>query len=57
MSNVVSMESKLEALEQQLLDAELVYGICLEEYDMAKDSLEKASIKLANAIAAMEKLV
>ena len=56
-SNVVSMESKLEVLEKQLLDAEWIYGIRLEEYDVAMFNLERATDRLTKALAAMEGVV
>ena len=57
MSNVVSMESKLEELERNLLWAESNQLDAIIEMQAATHLLEKANTELAAAIEALEKHV
>ena len=57
MSNVVSMESKLEALERELDRAAWSQEKAMERLVLAIANLDGANIRLAKAMEAMEKLV
>lgn len=57
MTNVVSMESKLEELERRLQSAETYYSDKLYDYEFAKLKLEDAAESLRKAIVALEKYV
>ena len=57
MSNVVSMESKLEELERKLAQAENHQKNCLYILEESIDRLEVANKNLALAIAALERML
>ena len=57
MSNVVSMESKLEALERELDRAAWSQEKAMERLVLAIANLDGANIRLAKAMEAIEKLV
>jgi hypothetical protein len=57
MTNVVSMESKLEELERRLGEAERYWDTCLERLHSASNELDFANTELAAAIEALEKHV
>lgn len=57
MTNIISMESKLEALERTLDDAERGWRECVDRLEEATWKLDDANAQLAKAIEAMEKYV